>query len=76
MNSEELQKYLDMPHPVEIIPPSHDDEDWFARIPLLTGCMTQATSLEELWENIVEAKRLWIESMLEDNQAIPEPERV
>ena len=65
-----------MPHPVEIIAPTDDEEEWFARIPLLPGCMTQAPTLEKLWENIIEAKRLWVATMLEANQPIPEPEHI
>jgi antitoxin HicB len=76
MNNQEIEKYDNMPHPVEIIVPMAEDEEWFARIPLLRGCMTQAPTLETLWQNITEAKRLWIATMLEANQPIPEPERV
>jgi predicted RNase H-like HicB family nuclease len=66
--------HINMLHPIEIIAPTLNNEEWFARMPLLPGCMTQAPDLETLQENITEAKRLWIEAMLEDKQPIPEPE--
>jgi antitoxin HicB len=71
-----LEYYMSLPYPILLTPPEEAEDAWFARIPLLRGCMTQASSLEELWENILIAKRLWIETMLEANQAIPEPERI
>jgi len=43
MNNKAKQDYyLSLPYPIELIP----DEDgyWFARIPLLPGCMTQGES--------------------------------
>ena len=59
------------PYPIELIP----DEDgfWFAKIPLLPGCMTQGASREEALVMIDEAKALWLETALEDGAIIPEP---
>jgi antitoxin HicB len=66
-----LAYYLSLPYPIELIP----DEDgfWFARIPLLPGCMTQGANREEALQMIDEAKALWLETALEDESAIPEP---
>lgn len=67
-----LEYYLSLPYPIELIP----DEDgvWFAQIPLLTGCMTQGESREEALEMLDEAKMLWLETALEENIEIPEPQ--
>lgn len=67
-----LTYYLSLPYPIELIP----DEDgfWFARIPLLEGCMTNGDSREEALRMIDEAKQLWLETALEVGKTIPEPE--
>ncbi len=67
----DLNYYLALPYPIELIP----DEDgyWFARIPLLEGCMTNAESGETALEILDDAKRLWLETALEMGVAIPEP---
>lgn len=66
-----LDDYLALPYPIELIP----DEDgfWFARIPLLPGCMTQGASREEALHMLDEAKILWLETALESGIDIPEP---
>jgi predicted RNase H-like HicB family nuclease len=52
------------------------DEDgfWFARIPLLKGCMTHGDSREDALTMLDDAKRLWLETALEAGIPIPEPE--
>lgn len=70
--TKDLIYYLSLPYPIELIP----DEDgfWFARIPLLEGCMTNGDSREEALRMIDEAKQLWLETALEVGKTIPEPE--
>ena len=72
--TKDLTYYLSLPYPIELIP----DEDgfWFARIPLLEGCMTNGDSREEALRMIDEAKSLWIETALQVGKTIPEPELV
>lgn len=69
-----LEYYLSLPYPIELIP----DEDgyWFARIPLLEGCMTNGNSREDALLMLDDAKRLWLETAIELGKAIPEPEYV
>jgi antitoxin HicB len=64
---------MSLPYTIELIP----DEDgyWFAKIPLLKGCMTQTDSWEEILPMITEAKELWLEVALEEGIPIPEPVR-
>lgn len=70
----DINYYMSLPYPILISPPESADDDWFAEIPDLSGCMTQAPSRDELFPMIEEAKRLWLESMLDMGQVIPEPE--
>jgi len=37
------------------------DEGWFARVPSRPGCMTQASSFEELIAELLEAIEVWDE---------------
>lgn len=71
MKTKDLNYYLTLPYPIELIP----DEDgyWFARIPLLEGCMTNGESREKALEMLDDAKQLWLESALELGKAISEP---
>ena len=72
--TKDLNYYLSLPYPIELIP----DEDgfWFARIPLLEGCMTNGDSREEALRMIDDAKQLWLETALQVGKTIPEPEFV
>lgn len=72
MTIKDLKYYLSLPYAIELIP----DEDgyWFARIPLLEGCMTNGESREDALAMIDDAKRLWLETALEVGKSIPEPE--
>jgi antitoxin HicB len=68
----DLNYYLSLPYPIELIP----DEDgfWFARIPLLEGCMTNGDSREDALIMLDDAKQLWLETALELGKVIPEPQ--
>lgn len=41
----------------------------------LTGCLTYGDTMEELMENIQDAKRAWLEAAMEMGVEIPEPSR-
>lgn len=69
-----LEYYLSLPYVIELIP--EKDGYWFARIPLLKGCMTQGASRAEALEMIDEAKTLWLETALAHEIEIPEPAAV
>jgi len=49
------------------------DEIFVASIPELPGCMAYGETKEEALKEIDMAKELWIETALEDGQAVPEP---
>lgn len=67
-----LNYYLNLPYIIELIP--DDDGYWFARIPLLEGCMTNGESREDALALLDDAKRLWLETSLELGKPIPEPQ--
>lgn len=56
MKNKDLAYYMALPYPLELIP----DEDgyWFARIPLLEGCMTNGESREDALKMLDDAKQL------------------
>ena len=66
-----LEYYLGLKYAVTIIP---DVTGGFvAKIEDLPGCFSQGETLEETYQNIEEARRLWMESMYEDGNEIPLP---
>jgi antitoxin HicB len=66
-----LEYYLKLKYPVTIIP---DVTGGFvAEIKELSGCYSQGETLEETYQNIEEARHLWMESMYEDGNQIPLP---
>ena len=74
MNNKTVEYYLSLPYSIELIP----DEDgyWFARMPLLEGCMTNGESREDALTMLDDAFRGWIETALEQGIPIPEPKPV
>ena len=74
MISKPLEYYLSLPYTIEVIRENDEDNPgWVARVAELPGCITQADTFEELGEMIEDAMRIWLQSALEDDIAIPEP---
>ena len=67
-----LEYYLSLPYTLEIIP-DQEDGGWVVKIKELQGCITQADEWDEILPMIEDAKKLWLESALEDGVLIPEP---
>ena len=73
---EDLNFYLSLPYTIEV---SRDVDDvdgsevWFARVAELPGCMTEADTIAEVGEMILDAMSAWIQSALEDGDPVPEP---
>ena len=72
MKTKDLAYYMSLPYEIRIVPPSEIDGDWFAEVPILDGCMTQAPK-EKLLDYIEEAKESWLELSLELGDEILEP---
>jgi antitoxin HicB len=66
-----IDYYINLKYPV-IITPS-EDGGYVAEIDDLPGCFSQGETLEEAYQNIEEARRLWIDVAYEDGQDIPQP---
>ncbi|MEI7844616.1 MAG: toxin-antitoxin system HicB family antitoxin [Chloroflexota bacterium] len=76
MDNKTIEYYLGLPYKTEIIQDlDPDNPGWVVRVVDLPGCITQADTFVELEEMIADAKRVWIESALEDGDAIPEPRK-
>ena len=75
MKNKELQRkieeYLKKPYRIEIEP--DPDGGYVAWIKELPGCITYGETLEETLELLEEAKRLYIETALEDGRELPAP---
>lgn len=72
MPNKTLEYYLSRPYTIELTPDV--DGYWFAKIPLLKGCMTNGESREDALIMIDDAKKLWLETALSLGLPIPEPE--
>ena len=69
-----LDDYMGLPYTIEVIRDAGEEySGLFARVVELPGCMTQASTFEELGEMIEDAMHAWIESALENGLEIPEP---
>lgn len=66
-----LEYYLDLPYKVVFHPA--DEGGFVAEIPELPGCVSQGETIEEAWDMINDARRVWLETALEENIPIPEP---
>jgi antitoxin HicB len=75
MANRSTDDYLRLPYTIEVY---GDDSDgkvgYVARVIELPGCLTQADNFAELDEMIADAMRAWIETAIENGQAIPEPQ--
>jgi predicted RNase H-like HicB family nuclease len=67
-----LEYYLRLNYPITLYPDS-EDGGYVAEIKDLPGCLTQGETLEEVVENINEARELWIETTYESGGQIPQP---
>ncbi len=71
----DLEYYLNLSYPVQLSHQSDDDDEyWFAEIPQLPGCMSDGPNPNEALQNLEDAKRLWIETQIEDGYEVPEPD--
>lgn len=70
-----IDYYMNLPYRIEIIP-DIEEGGYVAAFPDLPGCLTCAETIEDLIENAMDAKRVWLESELEMGAEIPEPEGI
>ena len=70
-----IDYYMNLPYRLEIIPDT-EEGGYVAAFPELPGCLTCAETIEDLIENAMDAKRVWLESELEMGAEIPEPDGI
>ncbi len=68
---DKIEYYMSLPYTVEIIP--DPEGGYVAKVLELKGCITQADTWEELEYMIEDAKRVWLETALEEGVEIPLP---
>ncbi len=71
MTNKDVSYYMNLSYVIEL--QQGDEGEWYTRIPLLKGCMTDGDTQAEALANLDEAKELWFETMLEMDGIIPEP---
>lgn len=67
-----LDDYLKMPYRMEVTPDT-DEGGFVVSFPELPGCVTVGDTLQEAYDNAVDAKKEWLLAALEDGYAISEP---
>lgn len=70
-----IDYYMNLPYKMEIIPDT-EEGGFVAVLPDLPGCITIGETIEEVIENIVDAKQAWLEAELEEGRKIPEPKDI
>lgn len=75
---DEIQRYISLPYAIEVVPEHCSDGSlcYLARHPELPGCMSHGIDPDEAIANLYEAKKLYIETLLEKSQEIPLPQNV
>ena len=68
----QIDYYMNLPYRMEIVP-NTEEGGFMAMFPDLPGCITVGDTIEEIVQNIIDAKRAWIEAALEEKRSIPEP---
>lgn len=68
-----IDEYMDLSYRMEIVE-DHDEGGYVVSFPDLKGCITCAETIEKAIENSKDAKRAWLEAMIEDGYEIPEPD--
>ena len=62
-----IKDYVNMPYKITIkLWEDERERYWVAEIPELPGCMSDGETIKEAIKNVMDAKELWIEIVLED----------
>ena len=68
-----LNEYMELPYRMEIVP-DQEEGGYVVIFPELPGCMTCGENLEIAVSNAQDAKKAWLEAVLEEGQEIPKPD--
>lgn len=66
-----IEYYMNLPYKMEIIP-DIEEGGFVASFPELPGCISIGDTIEEVIQNVVEAKKVWLEAEMERGASIPE----
>lgn len=72
--TQDVDYYMSLPYTIELIPDPENSGEWYARIPLLKGLLTDGSSIPEALEMLEDAKYGWLCVALENGLDIPEPD--
>jgi len=70
-----IDYYMNLPYKMEIVP-DKEEGGFVASFPDLPGCITIGDTIEEVIQNVIDAKNAWLEAELEVGAIIPEPEEL
>ncbi len=70
-----VNDYMKMPYKMEIEEDPYEG-GYVASFPDLPGCITFAETMDELMQNVEDAKRTWFTDMLERGMTIQEPRQL
>lgn len=68
-----LNDYLRLPYRMEVIE-DREEGGYTISFPELPGCITCGETIENALKNAEDAKKSWMEAVLEDGGTIPEPD--
>ena len=68
-----IDYYMNLRYKMEIVP-DVEEGGYVALFSDLPGCITVGDTIEEAIENIIDAKKAWLEAALEAGTTIPEPD--
>lgn len=70
-----IENYLKLPYKMEIVP-EIDESGFVVSFPELPGCISCGFNIEETIKNALDAKKAWLEAMLEAGKEIPMPNNI
>ena len=68
-----LTDYLKLPYRMEIVE-DQAEGGYTVSFPELPGCITCGETIESVLKNAEDAKKTWLEAVLEDGGEVPEPD--
>ena len=76
--TDKVTEYMALPYVTEVVPEQCTDGSLCYRAyhPELPGCMSHGMTPQEAIENLAEARRLYIETLVEKGQPVPMPQRM
>ena len=70
-----LEELMKLPYKLEIVPDT-EESGYIASYPELPGCITCGETIESAVLNARDAKKAWLETAIENNVSINEPEEL